>query len=51
VTQLEDGRNNRVGTLHWSSRLLAAGSGDKNIYVYDVRTHRKVARRFHAHKQ
>lgn len=51
IAQLEDGRNNRIGTLHWSSKLLASGSGDKNICIYDIRTFQKVARKFHAHKQ
>lgn len=31
------GHDNRVGTMAWSSTLLASGSRDRNIYLQDVR--------------
>lgn len=51
VRQLEGNRSHRVGTINWSSKLLASGSRDKNIYIYDIRTYSKVAKNLHAHKQ
>ena len=31
------GHENRVGTMAWSSTLLASGSRDRNIYLQDIR--------------
>lgn len=51
TAQLEDGgKRNRIGTLHWSSKLLASGSSDKSLCIYDLRARRKVVHKRNAHR-
>ncbi|DBA04765.1 TPA: hypothetical protein N0F65_004402 [Lagenidium giganteum] len=41
----------RVGTLAWSSQLIASGSRDRNIYLRDIRTPEPFQHKLAGHKQ
>ncbi|OQS07687.1 WD repeat-containing protein srw1 [Thraustotheca clavata] len=46
-----EGHIERVGTLAWSSQLLASGSRDKSIYLRDVRCESNYTTKLVGHKQ
>lgn len=46
-----DGHVARVGTLAWSSQLIASGSRDRTIYLRDVRAPEPFTHRLTGHKQ
>ncbi|KJE88495.1 Fzr1 protein [Capsaspora owczarzaki ATCC 30864] len=49
--QTLNGHTGRVGALAWNGSLVASGSRDRSIHIYDVRMHRPLVRELQAHKQ